>query len=96
MSDVIDLRGKPFTREIFESTARRIQQKANSVNINETVGYAFCGAPNNFCDVCGSLLPNAALNYEARVHHNARRLECIDRQACERRKRKRDRKASRR
>jgi hypothetical protein len=33
--------------------------------------------------------PNFELNFEAQIHHGARRLGCIDRKACERRKRKR-------
>lgn len=40
------------------------------------------------CDRCGATLPASQLNNEARIHHGARELLCIDRRACERRARK--------
>lgn len=40
------------------------------------------------CQTCGSRRPIGELNAEAITHHNAHKLECIDRKACERRKRK--------
>lgn len=40
------------------------------------------------CDLCGSFMPSNDLNYEAQIHHRAQQLECMDRKACGRRKRK--------
>ena len=40
------------------------------------------------CATCRSERPADELNYEAQIHHNANKLECIDRKACERRKRR--------
>lgn len=45
------------------------------------------------CVRCGRVLPPGKLNYEAMIHHGARKLECIDRKDCERAKRKAARKA---
>ena len=40
------------------------------------------------CATCHTLRPTGELNIEAISHHNAHKIECIDRKACERRKRK--------
>ena len=41
------------------------------------------------CATCGQMRPTGELNIEATLHHNAHKVECIDRHACERRKRQR-------
>lgn len=56
--------------------------------INETVGRAQTGAFRARCQHCGGWFEHGQLNWEALIHHNARRLECLDRKACERRARK--------
>jgi len=40
------------------------------------------------CVCCGRLVPVADLNVEAVIHHGAKGLQCKDRQACERARRK--------
>lgn len=55
---------------------------------NARLGRSRYGGDTKTCATCGSDRPHGELNYEARTHHNARRLECIDRKACERRKRR--------
>ena len=40
------------------------------------------------CARCGRLVPRHSLNLEARIHHGARALECLDRRECERARRK--------
>lgn len=56
--------------------------------LNTRLGEARHGGQTRMCAACGSDRPHGELNYEAQIHHNARRLECIDRKACERRKRR--------
>jgi len=52
------------------------------VNINKMLGE---GKPN-ICDICQS--KRKPEENEAKIHHGAWKLECIDRKSCERRKRK--------
>ncbi len=40
------------------------------------------------CARCGTFRPQNELNHEARIHHSARQVECVDRKACTRRARR--------
>lgn len=55
------------------------------VNINEQLGKIH---KNNTCYICKSQMPYKDLNYEAKIHHNADYLECINRKECNKRKKK--------
>jgi hypothetical protein len=48
---------------------------------------AIAGRPVK-CALCGRAGPCGTLNVEAVIHHGARGVECIDRKACNRRRRK--------
>jgi hypothetical protein len=58
-------------------------------SINTTLGRLRTGLDHGYCRCCDTKQSHSNLNWEALVHHGAKRLECIDRKACERRKRKR-------
>lgn len=57
------------------------------MSTNERIGRARGGEVGH-CATCRYLVPHGALNYEAAIHHGAGKIECIDRKACERRKRR--------
>lgn len=40
------------------------------------------------CERCGRIVPVESLNFEAITHHRVRVVECLDRKACNRAKRK--------
>lgn len=61
-------------------------------NINVWVGKHRTGRDTYACSTCGSERPHDELNWEGNIHHGTK-VECIDRKACERRRRKRDRRA---
>ena len=63
-------------------TKRKKATSLNSIN-------AFLGRDKlNICERCESKRPPEELNYEAKIHHGAHKLECIDRKACGKRKKK--------
>lgn len=45
------------------------------------------------CDYCKTPMSREKLNIEAKLHHGADDIRCVDRRSCERRKRKLDKKA---
>ena len=53
-------------------------------NINEMLGKNKV----NICEYCKAKMNPEELNHEAMIHHKAKRLECINRKSCEKRKRK--------
>lgn len=55
------------------------------MNINKSLA-KYSG--ERVCEICKSESRSEKLNYNAIIHHGASRLCCIDRKACERRKRK--------
>lgn len=40
------------------------------------------------CERCGRIVPVESLNFEARIHHGAREVVCLDRKACNRARKK--------
>ena len=58
-------------------------KKGKLSEINEILGKG----EMNRCDYCRSLRVARELNYEAKIHHGAKDLRCIDRKKCEKRKR---------
>jgi hypothetical protein len=57
-------------------------------NLNEDLGRLRTGKSVGTCQRCKTEMPNGELNYEATIHHGAKKVICIDRQQCERRRRR--------
>ncbi len=55
-----------------------------SKTINSELGK---GKPN-ICDYCKGKMEPHELNYEAKIHHGAIDLRCINRKSCEKRKKR--------
>ena len=61
--------------------------KSHKVHMIPT-GRLSCSDPKVTCETCGRWTLLAELNQEAVIHHGARKLECLDRKTCERKKRR--------
>ncbi len=55
-------------------------------NINEDIGWLRTGTDVGVCADCGEEKPNRELNYEATIHHGARKVVCLKRKPCTKRK----------